>query len=668
MSLKRNIEKMLGQASIVPASFNADENTVDVVFATEVEVLRRTWEETYREVLVCQSANVRLDRLNSGGPVLDSHNRYSITNQFGVVVRAWIDNTTREAKATIKLSQRDEWKGVVDDIKAGIIRNISVGYNIYAFDVDDTNPSVPPIYRAVDWEPTEISFTPVPADYLSGSRSETHEKNTVTIKFTMKRKYKEIAEIFAACRAAGLSDEYAESLVSGELAHADVLAEIASKRSAPAPAPSPVNESAVRAAERTRINDIRTAARIAGVPEEFATGLIDSDVTTDQARAQIINKAAELNPVTPRLQSGVTFGADEKDKKSRGMEASIMVRAGMPGADAAGDPGEFRGMTLMDLAKESLSLAGINWRGMTQREIATRALQMATRDGGAVSSGDYSYVLQNVLNKSLRAAYDLQERTFTPFVRKGSASDFKQILRTQLNDLTIDEVKEDDEYTLATVGDSGEVYKVAKYGKIVNIGWEAIVNDDLNAFSRYPAFLAGAVAQKQGDIVYAILTGPHAMGDGNQLFDAANHGNYTTPGTDISVGAIGIGRKAMRVQKSPGGNVLNITPKFLVCGPNKEQVALQFTSVNYVATKGSDINVWTGMTTPIVDARISDNSWYLIANPALIDTIEYSTLDGQDIYTESRYGFKVDALQWKVRSVFGAKAIEWRSMYKNVGA
>jgi len=124
----------------------------------------------------------------------------------------------------------------------------------------------------------------------------------------------------------------------------------------------------------------------------------------------------------------------------------------------------------------------------------------------------------------------------------------------------------------------------------------------------------------------------------------------------------------MRQQKSPGGNFLNLTPKFIVCGPNKEQAALQYTSQNYVSTKSSDINVWAGMMRPIIDARIADNSWFLIADPMSIDTVEYAALDNQEIYTESRYGFDVDALQWKIRTVFGAKAIEWRSMYKNAGA
>jgi hypothetical protein len=666
----RSLGKLQGRAELIPSSFNAEDNAIDVVFATEVAILRRTWEETYQEILVCQTPNVRLARINSGGPVLDSHNTYSIANQFGVVVRGWVDDATRECKATLKLSERDEWKGVVKDIQAGIIRNISVGYNIYAFDVDESNPNVPPIYRAIDWEPSEISFTPVPADYMSGSRAQDTEQNTVTINIKMKRSNKEIAEIFAACRAAGLTTEYADSLVNGELATDDALAEIAQKRSAPAhtPAPASLDAAAVRAEERARISGIRTAARIAGVDEQFVNGLIDGSVSLDNARAQIIDKAAELNPVKPALQTGISFGADEKDKKNRGMESALLQRAGAVKSDVAGDPGQFRGMTLMDLAKECLSDSGINARGMSQREIATRALAMVRDSGGGLSTGDFSYLLQNVLNKTLRAAYDLQDRTFTPWTRKSTATDFKPMLRAQLNDLKLSAVGEGTEYTYATSGDSGETYKLAKYGKIVNINWEAIVNDDLNAFSRFPELLAGAVAQMQSDIVYSILTSNPTMGDNKALFEANTHKNYTSAGADITIASLSVGRQLMRQQTTPAGNKLNLAPKYLIVGPAKEAVALQMVSPLYTATEQSNINVWRGLLTPIVDARITDTSWFLIANPGVIDTVEYATLEGQDIYTESRYGFDVDALQWKVRSAFAAKAIEFRSMYKNAGA
>jgi hypothetical protein len=76
--------------------------------------------------------------------------------------------------------------------------------------------------------------------------------------------------------------------------------------------------------------------------------------------------------------------------------------------------------------------------------------------------------------------------------------------------------------------------------------------------------------------------------------------------------------------------------------------------------------------TPIAEPRLdaaSDKAWYLIANPNQIDTIEYAYLEGQQgAYIESRNGFDVDGVEIKARLDFGAKAIDWRGLYKNSGA
>ena len=51
------------------------------------------------------------------------------------------------------------------------------------------------------------------------------------------------------------------------------------------------------------------------------------------------------------------------------------------------------------------------------------------------------------------------------------------------------------------------------------------------------------------------------------------------------------------------------------------------------------------------------------------DTIEYAYLEGQQgAYIETRNGFDVDGVEIKCRLDFGAKAIDWRGLYKNPGA
>ena len=60
--------------------------------------------------------------------------------------------------------------------------------------------------------------------------------------------------------------------------------------------------------------------------------------------------------------------------------------------------------------------------------------------------------------------------------------------------------------------------------------------------------------------------------------------------------------------------------------------------------------------------------WFLVASPAAIDTIEYAYLEGQEgVALETRMGFDVDGVEIRARLDFGAKAIDWRGLYKNPG-
>ena len=71
---------------------------------------------------------------------------------------------------------------------------------------------------------------------------------------------------------------------------------------------------------------------------------------------------------------------------------------------------------------------------------------------------------------------------------------------------------------------------------------------------------------------------------------------------------------------------------------------------------------------PQLDAA-SETAWHLAASPNQIDTIEYAYLEGQQgAYIETRNGFDVDGVEIKCRLDFGAKAIDWRGLYKNPGA
>lgn len=128
----------------------------------------------------------------------------------------------------------------------------------------------------------------------------------------------------------------------------------------------------------------------------------------------------------------------------------------------------------------------------------------------------------------------------------------------------------------------------------------------------------------------------------------------------------------MRKQTSLDGRVINVTPRFLLVPAALEVKAQQYTSSAYVSAKSVDINPFAGALVPIVEPRLdaaSDKSWYLAADPAQIDTLEYCYLDGNEgVYIETRNGFEVDGMEIKARLDFAAKAIDHRGLFKNAGA
>lgn len=168
----RQAGRLSMRAMFSPATINEDDRTVEVVFGSDTPVRMWTWEYgVINEKLSFDSAHVRMDRLNSGAPLLDNHNAYgSVSNiVLGVVERAWIDKGKGYAK--VRFAGHEKGKQTLELVKDGIIRNISVGYQVNKYQVTrSTEKDQLDLYRAVDWEPHEISLVAVPADYSAQVR------------------------------------------------------------------------------------------------------------------------------------------------------------------------------------------------------------------------------------------------------------------------------------------------------------------------------------------------------------------------------------------------------------------------------------------------------------------------------------------------------------------
>ena len=423
-----------------------------------------------------------------------------------------------------------------------------------------------------------------------------------------------------------------------------------------------ITEQAV-ADERSRIQNIYDSQSKLGVERSVAEDLITRGVTLDEARATLINAAAkEQKPIRNTI---VTGNVDLAASRKLAVKDALLHRFDPVNNPLKGEACEWRGLNLMEMARCYLEAEGASVRGLSRDEVATRALH---------GTSDFPHILAGVANQSLRDSYDTTPQTFKPFCRQVAASDFKDLHRVQLGEApTFDKVNELGEFKRGSIGESKESYRVETYGKIFSISRQVLINDDLDAFTRVPQLFGTSAANLESDVVWSILTQNPKMGDGKELFHAL-HKNVGAQSVALSVAALGKARAEMVKQTGlDGKTVIHVRPGYLLVPASLEMDAEQLIAQNLVPHTTLDvvpnsIRSLRIIAEPRLD-QASETAWFLMAAPNQIDTIEYAYLEGQQgVYLETRMGFDVDGIEIKARLDFGAKAIDWRGMYRNSGA
>lgn len=640
-------------ARIMPETINADKRTVVLTIATETPARMVTWDgweiEEFNEILSIEEQHIRLLRLKQTGQLLKVHRSRELTDILGSIEDVWLEE--RELKVLVRFSKRQDADEVFKDVEDRIVKNVSVGYRVHRYMDETPDGDKMKTLRAIDWEPHEASLVPIPADINCGVRSEgaiagrTDDQDMNECEIISQNETEiENEETTEAQRIGEETDMSLKKESTGGQGEATSLNAEEIKRQA-------------KEEERTRTQEIKTAVRAAKLDEAFADQLIKDGVEADQARKMIFDKLAEGQQKTEVRNHvpQVEIIRDEVETRREGMTEALLHRFDQK--NAITERGRvYRGMSLLRLAEE---IVGRSARGMSKTELAARAL----------ASADFPIITGNVAAHSLRQAYQGGGRTFLPFVQEGTLPDFKEMSRMQLGDFpNLADVPEGAEYEFGTIGEGAEKIKVGKKGKKIRLTEEAIINDDTSAFTRLPAMAGSAAVRVERKSVYGGLTGTHLMADGLTLFHA-DHGNLAPAGTTITAG-LDAAIEALGSQKTVDGlETLNLEMACMIVGKKKEAEARRILSADMLATKSADVNIYKGRFDLVVDAEISGNAWYIAGSKTLVDLIELAYLEGMsgpEITTT--YDSANDSIIYKVKHVFGVKAIDHRGFYKNPGA
>lgn len=688
----RDVPPLEIRADIAPSSFDAEKRTVDVVWGTGVRVRRGGyWTDPFDEELDMSPSSVRMDKLSSGkSPVFDEHMRYGGTSSVrGVVVRAAVDG--KKGTATLRFAKPDadpEAEQMFRKIGDGIITNVSVGYRVFKYEkqpkTNQLDPNEVPVMRAIDWEPFEVSPCSLGADSTAEFRSaqerarSQEQQPTNTCEFITRSEQPEE-------NAMDLTP--AQKLEAEKLANAARAAELTTATDAAAKTAA---ETATKV-ERERHAAINGMVRAAKLEPTFGEKLITDGVALDKARAAVIDELAKRSESTHIESHHINSGDDAADKLATRGAAWLIQRAGLSDLFTRAkkayperfkgielDPEAMRGYRMADVAREYVeSATGKQVRGQGPEEIFGQAI-MARSVSGAQSTSDFSVLLENVMNKTLLAAYLTTPDTWQGFCMTSANNDFRAANRYRHGTFgVLDPVGENGEFKNKKIPDATKATITVKTkGNIIAITRQSLINDDLDAFSRLAVMLGRSAKLSIEVDVYALLAqngglGP-TMADTLALFDAG-HGNLGAASA-ISVIGLDADRVLMLSQKDQDGNeFLELRPSILLVPASLGATAKVINDAQYdpdTANKLQRPNSMRAVFNRIIDTpRIAGTRRYLFADPGVAPVIDVAFYQGvQEPFLENRLGWRIDGTELKVRLDYGVGAIDTKGAITNFGA
>lgn len=657
-----------GRALIQPTTVNEAEREVSVVFATENPVRRFGWNEDYDEVLVCDPSAVRTERIDRGLPVMDCHNTWSVFSQIGRTTKVWFEN--RELWATIKFSERAQIAELFKDVVSGIVKDISVGYVVYEFEVIEGSEI--PTYRAVDWMPTEVSFAPVQADVQSGVRSNNFKNNDMskkremvsTIKYTVETAIVNKGEIIEidGVKYVALDDGDMGEVIDLGLLECETEETTTEETTDTTTTTEETNATEEETEERSRMAAITSAVRAAGLPDSYAIELFQSGKSIDACRAAIINKLAASHRHVSGV-NGVGRGEDEIEKKRNAMTSAILNRIDPARYQLDNGAREYRGLQTYELAKELMRARGYSVKGLSKNEIADHVFSRTH------STSDFPVLLNGVINRILLDPYQAMPEFWDKIARRITASDFRAQSILRLNKAQgMRETAEGAEIKYSSLVESDEILKVRTFSDGIIYTRQAFINDDLSAFDMIPTAFARNWQMLRGDVVWGIITANANMSDGKKLF-STDHSNLLTGGDSVlTEAAIGKAKTLMSRQKDSANRGIRLTPRFLVVPPELEVTARKLITETTPAS-AEGVNVFANKLEVIVEPRLQDTTaWYLMADPVANASLVYAyLLDNETLRVNQNFNFNTDSMEYAVRGEFGAAAVDFRGMVKSNG-
>jgi hypothetical protein len=632
----------LREGAFAPSTWNEGDRTVELTWTTGARVLRRPWlGKPYEEELSLEEGHVRLGRLKKGAPLLVSHDGGQTRSVIGVVLDADIRGGV--GWALVRLSAAESAADDVFKVLEGTLRNVSVGYSVLAYEKTEREGAVD-LYRAIDWEPHELSIVPIPADADAQVRS------------------------LNSPEPASLAEPKERQTMPTDKTETTVETTVETET---APNVVDIRKAAI-SVERKRCKGIRAAAAKLGVNGDVVDRLIDDGVALDAARAALIDAHATAVEREIPSQDGHHVGIerDERETRAAAISEALLWRSRPGDFELTERAREHRYSSLVDIAADCLRSAGVSTKGLSKYEIATRAIQHRS---GAFVAGDFSDLTVSTSRRILRRAYNEAPATYQSLAQRRTSPDFKNTKELIFGGMGVPtQILEGGEFKSASESVQGKEWSLSTYGHKMALTLQAIVNDDLSAFQRLSSDFGRAARRLENKTFFDTLLANPNVYDGAAMF-SAGRGNTLAGGSggDPSKAQYAAARAILGKQAGLDSDEdLELEIRYILTGMDQITNAESMTLPIAAATVGNAVSPTFQRYQPIASARIDRTDgdvWFAVADPADQPSAIYAHLQGMENgpAVEQQNQWNSLAIEWRSYTFFAVSFVDFRGWVIN---
>ncbi len=624
------------EARLAADQADRENRTVPMVFYSGSPVLQFSWEHGMHNLtLSMEPGHVRMKRMKAGAPFTNGHaDPNDPAAVIGRVQAARIEDGA--AVADVRFSKRPEVDAILSDVLDGILENVSVEARLYRLKETTKDGDKMKSFLATDWEPTAVALVAQGADPNAKIQASDEVR---------------FSECQIETRASSPEEQPMEHIeTTGTDAQVDNTAALHE----------------ARLAETKRATEILNIAKLGKLDADLAQQHIADGTAVADFRKLAFETLAQRSEQAPTKPHRATVERDQVETRRMAIPRAIMAVQGLTTLKADEPAVEFRNLAsrgLLAIAADCLQAAGQDTRHMSSGDIARLAL----------TTSDLPYLLGATADTALKSGYDAVPSRWPLIAARRVVNNFRPQYDLKATLVaSFPQVMESGEYKSATITEGRETYRVYTYGQKLHVTRQTIINDSLGGLTDIPRQMGARAAYRQASLFWAHVVANGNLSDSQALFSAAHSNLITGPGTVINVDNLGIARKTLATQTNEAGEVIGLTPAYMVVSAAKEQLARQYLSNAYNPTANSGINPWAGMAELIVEPRLdasSTTAWYLFADPNVAPVLVAAYLAGNEgVFAQAETTVDIDGFAWLMRFDFGVGSVDYRGAVRNDGA